>query len=46
MAPKSKKADGAEKRAGARYNKDARVPDPAFATEDDAAVSFIPLFDR
>ena len=45
MAPKSKKAAGAGKRAGAQY-KEARVPDHAVATEDYAAVSFIPLFDR
>ena len=38
MAPKNKKAAGAGKRAGAKY-KDDRVPDPAFATEDYAAVS-------
>jgi hypothetical protein len=38
MAPKSKKAAGAGKRAGAKY-KDARVPDPAVTPEGYAAVS-------
>ena len=46
MAPKSRKVAGAGKRAGARYNKDAGVPEPAVATEDYVAVSFVPLFDR
>jgi hypothetical protein len=41
MAPKSKKAAGAGRRAGAKY-KDDRVPGPAVATEEYAAVSFIP----
>ena len=45
MAPKSKKAAGAGRRAGAKY-KDARVPGPAVATEEYAAVSLYPLFDR
>jgi hypothetical protein len=38
MAPKSKKAAGAGRRAGAKY-KDDRVPGPAVATEEYAAVS-------
>jgi hypothetical protein len=38
MAPKSKKAAGAERRAGAKY-KDDRVPGPAVMTEEYAAVS-------
>jgi hypothetical protein len=38
MAPKSKKAADTTKKAGAKY-KDDRVPDPAVATEEYAAVS-------
>jgi hypothetical protein len=38
MAPKSKKAAGAGRRAGAKY-KDDRVPGPAVMTEEYAAVS-------